>query len=487
VIKQAPSLGRTLAMVGFTLSCFGLLLFLWLAFGGATPLKPTGYRFQTSFGEATQLAVEADVRISGVPVGKVKTIDVDRRSGRSDVAIELERDYAPLPRDSRAILRQKTLLGETYVELTPGNRSRGTLPEGGTLQAGQVSETVEFDEVLRAFDPRTRAALQSWLQTLATSVDGRGRDISDALGRLAPFAEDATRLLEVLHAQDPSVRRLVRDTGTVAGALSARDAELRRLIENAGRVISTTADRDAQLSAAVAALAPFQREAARMVPRLAAFARTANPLVTQLRPAARELSPVLGDVARLSPDLRALFEDLRPAIAASRRGLPALERFLDDLRPLLGEVSPPLRQLTPMLSFLGAYRGEASAFFANAVAATQAKVAGGGHYLRTTNPLNAESLAQYPLRAGTNRTNPYAAPGAFRRLAQGLLSFETRHCGRAAPRLVDDSQLGAFPADLAANVRKFALGGETPGKAPACVKQDGGFPQVRATPSRPGS
>ena len=45
MIKQAPSLGRIVAMVVFTLSCFGLLMFLWLAFGGSVPLKPEGYRF----------------------------------------------------------------------------------------------------------------------------------------------------------------------------------------------------------------------------------------------------------------------------------------------------------------------------------------------------------------------------------------------------------------------------------------------------------
>ena len=43
--KQAPSLGRILVMAGFALSCFGLLLFLWLAFGGPIPLQPKGYRF----------------------------------------------------------------------------------------------------------------------------------------------------------------------------------------------------------------------------------------------------------------------------------------------------------------------------------------------------------------------------------------------------------------------------------------------------------
>src|SRR3954465_4592986 len=104
-------------MVAFALTCFGLLLFLWLAFGGSVPLKPKGYRFHTSFSEAGQLALEADVRISGVPVGKVKTITPNKKTGRADVTIELEHQYAPLPSDAKAILRQKTLLGETYVEL----------------------------------------------------------------------------------------------------------------------------------------------------------------------------------------------------------------------------------------------------------------------------------------------------------------------------------------------------------------------------------
>src|ERR671936_2683948 len=103
--KQAPSLGRILVMVGFALSCFGLLLFLWLAFGGPIPLKPKGYRFEVSFKEAGQLAQEADVRISGVSVGKVKAIEADKRTGSSDATIELDSRYAPIPKDTKAILR----------------------------------------------------------------------------------------------------------------------------------------------------------------------------------------------------------------------------------------------------------------------------------------------------------------------------------------------------------------------------------------------
>src|SRR5437764_8101627 len=99
--KQVPSLGKILVMVGFALSCFGLLLFLWLAFGGPVPLEPKGYRFKTTFGEATQLAKEADVRISGVSVGKVKDITPNKQTGRSLIVIELDPKYAPLPKDSK--------------------------------------------------------------------------------------------------------------------------------------------------------------------------------------------------------------------------------------------------------------------------------------------------------------------------------------------------------------------------------------------------
>ena len=72
---QAPSRGRILTMVIFALSCLGLLLYLWTAFGGSIPLQPRGYRFQVSFNEATQLTQQADVRISGVSVGKVIRTD----------------------------------------------------------------------------------------------------------------------------------------------------------------------------------------------------------------------------------------------------------------------------------------------------------------------------------------------------------------------------------------------------------------------------
>ena len=165
--KQAPSLPRILVMAGFALSCFGLLLFLWLAFGGPIPLQPKGYRFNVAFREAATLSQEADVRISGVSVGKVKLVTPDKETGASDATIELDSAYAPIPKDTKAILRQKTLLGETYVELTPGSPSAGTVarerPPAG--RRGVADRRARRDlPRLRREDARNRSAsgCSSW-------------------------------------------------------------------------------------------------------------------------------------------------------------------------------------------------------------------------------------------------------------------------------------------------------------------------------------
>ncbi len=432
MVKDAPGLGKIAAMVLFALSCFGLLLFLWLAFGGPVPLKPKGYRFHTSFAEAGQLSTEADVRISGVPVGKVKKITPDKVTGRSDVEIQLMSRYAPLPSDAKAILRQKTLLGETYVELTPGHARSRMIAEGGLLPASQVSDTVELDEILRAFDPKTRAAFQDWMQTQAQAIGGRGQDLNDALGNLAPFAEDTADIVDILNRQQGAVSRLIANTGIVFQALSERDGQLSSLIRNSNTVFATTAARDDELKASFRALPTFEEESRKTFDRLTEFSRTTDPLITQLRPAARELSPTLEDLADISPDLKNLLEQLQPLIDASKTGFPAAEQVLEDTRPLLGQLVPATAQLTPAVNFIGLYKRDLGSFFANSAAATQAKDAGTQlHYLRTSNPVNLENLAVYPRRLPTNRPNPYRLPNGFDEINQGLAVYEDRQCSAA--------------------------------------------------------
>jgi phospholipid/cholesterol/gamma-HCH transport system substrate-binding protein len=438
---RPPTITRILVALGFALSCFALALFLWITFGGPLPLKPEGYRFTVPFDEATQLAVESDVRISGVPVGKVKAVELSD-SGRADATIELDSRYAPIPTDTRALLRTKTLLGETFVELTPGDEQGPSLEEGGRLPEGQVKESVQLDEIWRTFDARTRSAFRVWMQGTAAGLRGRGDDFSAAIAELAPFAEETNRLLRVLDSQSQAVSQLVHDGGTVFEALSERQGQLRGLIQNSEAVFSTTARRNRELADLFRILPTFQRESRFTLARLNRFARTADPFVQQLRPAARELSPTLVAAEKAAPDLKAFFEGLRGTIKVSDTGFPALRRLLsDDFAPLLsrlgsavGGQDPYLAHLNSIIQVLGMYKHEITAFLGNAAAAVQYQVdseeAGGRKVkiLRTTSPLNPESLATFDQRLSSNRANPYFKPLGYNRLADGLQSFANAPC-----------------------------------------------------------
>jgi phospholipid/cholesterol/gamma-HCH transport system substrate-binding protein len=415
VNKTPPSFARILAMVVFAFSCFGLLLFLWLSFGGSVPLKPKGYRVQIGFPEATQLATQADVRVSGVPVGKVVAKRRDPGSNLTLATIELERKYAPLRADARATLRQKTLLGETFVELTLGSDDAPFVEEGGRLPDRQVQASIEVDEVLNTFDPFTRKAFRTWQQELGAAVDGRGDDLNDAFGTLPEFVESGGDLMEVLDEEKQALGVLIRDTGVVFEALTEREGQLEQLVVAQDEVFSAIADQREAWAETWRVFPTFLDESKATFERLGAFSVKAEPVVRDLEPAFRDLGPTLDAVGDLGPDLRQLFVDLDPLLTISRRSLPATSEVLDGLRPLLAELGPFLSQFNPFLNWIGVHVHTLSDMFANLGVATAAKVKNPqpgtvGHYLRQFGPIGPESLAVQRTRSATNRGNAYLNP-----------------------------------------------------------------------------
>lgn len=499
MIKQAPTPGRIVAMIAFTFSCVGLLLFLWLSFGGTIPLAPQGYRVHVAMPGAANLAQEADVRISGVPVGKVKAKSADKAHAATDVTLEIDHQYAPIPKDTVAILRQKTLLGETYVELAPGDKKSGTIPDNGWIPRSQVAPTVQLDEIFRAFDQKTRTAFQQWMMAQGRAFVNHGQDLNDALGNLAPFAEDASTLLQILNADRADVRRLVHNTGDVFAALTERQGQLRSLITNSNRVFETTAKRDQDLADTFRVFPTFLAESRKTLTRVTRFANNTNPLVTQLRPAARQLSPTLVHLRSLAPDLRGLFREIDPLVTVSRRGLPATSRFLDELRPLLDATDPFLRNLNPILAYAALYKHEITAFFANDVAATQATSLGADqktqlHYLRTTNPFNPENLAIYPHRIASNRSNPYPYPLLYSHMP--LKVFGKYLCTtNPVPTILPSAVGDLLPQSLLDLINQFAYDGAGSNiPAPPCdeqpplgslVGQSGKYPHIELAPANP--
>jgi phospholipid/cholesterol/gamma-HCH transport system substrate-binding protein len=461
LVERFKSAMRIPSMLLFVLGCFGILLFLWLSFGGPIPLEAKQYRFNISFREAATLANEADVRMSGVNIGKVKGKKLEKSAGRTLVEVEVEEQFAPIARDSRAILRQKTLLGETFVELTPGDRASGDLPDGATLgcneetrtaqaeggdvpranercEAAQVDDTVELDEIFRLFDEDTKEAFRIWVREGARTIAGDGKDpsqdrsqdLSDALGNLSGFSEDGERLLRTLDEQGTAVRQLIKNTGVVFGALNEREGALRDLIVNADRTFDATQSRDEALAETFAIFPTFLDESRLTFERLERFSRNTDPLVTDLKPVADDLGPTVRDLAALSPDLEGFLRDLRPLIAQSPK-LEDAERFLRGARPVFAALNRWLPEFNPILSFLNYSSPQVSDFITNGASALAAFVPereseGPLNYLRQYGVINSRSLSLNQTRPTYERGNAYGIPNHHKRkkAAGALESFD---------------------------------------------------------------
>src|SRR2546426_563079 len=285
--KRPPSLVQIAVMVAFALSCLGILLYVWQSFGGQIPLAPKGYRVVAGFNEATTLSDTAEVRISGVRVGRV--VLLSEHGGRTQATMQIDPRYAPIARDTRAILRLKTLLGETYIELTPGDRRSGLLPDGGRIPNTQIGSTTELDEVTRALDARTRRDLQHFLHGLAVGLAGRGQDLNDALGNLPPFTDSTTALLRALDSQDRAVRKLVSDSGVLA-------PQLYGLFGDVDKVIAASK---------------------RGAPALTAVVRAAHPALRLLVPLLREAQPVVDYLGLYKEELVSQIAGVAAATQAS--------------------------------------------------------------------------------------------------------------------------------------------------------------------------
>jgi phospholipid/cholesterol/gamma-HCH transport system substrate-binding protein len=443
--KRAPTFGNILVIILFTLSCFGLLLFLWESFGGPVPLKPKGYQFTVSFPRSLALAEQSDVRISGVDVGHVVALKLGDE-GRTIATVELSSQYAPIRADMHAILRQKTLLGETYVQLIPESQTGPYLPDGSRLAESQVEPSVTLDDILSALDPKTRKDFQVWMQSVAVGITGRGEQINSDFAELHPFAEHGNQLVGILASQEGALTALVKNTGVVFNALSERDHQFQGLIVNGERTFHAAAEASQAFAEAFKVLPAFEHNSQVAFKEIDAFSTIANPFLVEFRPTERKLSALLEATKPFAPPFNNFMTALGPLTKAAKQGLPAVKPELELTVPVLENVRPVLHNFDPFLQFTDQYIPELQAFFANFAAATQTKaqdsnlaVNGGSrgpavHFLKTMLVLGPESLTVYNKRIGTNRANPYFQPGSFRALANGGLKvFEGGSCADSAP------------------------------------------------------
>jgi ABC-type transporter Mla subunit MlaD len=319
-----------------------------------------GYRLHAVFQSSNNIRPGSPVRIAGVNVGKVTSVDRYESTNLTDVTMEISGEGLPIHRDATLKIRPRIFLeGNFFVDLKPGSPSAPDVPDGGTIGSAQTATPVQLDQVLTALQSDQRADLQTLLQqyglaltstpsaaqnaTLDPEVQGKsGAQGINGSYTYAPDAFKGTALVNsaLLGTQPHDLSRLIAAVAKLTGELRPRERALQSLIGNFNTTAGALAAQSSSLTAAVGLLGPTLTTADAAFKSLDAsfpptrgFARDFLPAVQETPATVEAAFPWIAQTrALLAPsELGGLLAQLQPATADLARLEGASLIFLPQL------------------------------------------------------------------------------------------------------------------------------------------------------------
>ncbi|MEU0562659.1 MCE family protein [Dactylosporangium sp. NPDC006015] len=250
-----------------------------------------GYVVHADFAEAGGLFANAPVTYRGVPVGRVEAVTLHDGGARARLRLD---DGVRVASDTRAVVGQRSAVGEQFLDLRPDTDAGPYLRDGSVIPRSRTGvpltpETLlaNLDALVRSVDP---AALSVVIDELGTAFEGN----EQALRRILDAGD---LILREASANLPQTLTLLRD----------------------GRTVLTTQE---ESSAAI-------RQWASGLAQIAATLRSSDPdlrrLITDAPPAARELVTLLD---ALDPTIGTLLGNLVSVNGVAARRLPGIEQIL---------------------------------------------------------------------------------------------------------------------------------------------------------------
>ena len=189
------------------------------------PLIGGGDTYYASFSEAGGLKVKDEVRISGVRVGKVDSIELDGAKVKVGFKVDSGADFGD---QTAAAIKVKTILGQMYLSLLP--RGGGQLKEGSTIPVDRTSspyDVVEaFEGLAATADQIDTDQLAQSLRTLADLTRNTPEEFQAALSGVSALSRN-------IAARDDELNTLLNNLHTVAGVLDERDEDIIALMKDA--------------------------------------------------------------------------------------------------------------------------------------------------------------------------------------------------------------------------------------------------------------
>jgi virulence factor Mce-like protein len=319
------------------------------------------YKVRAIFDNAVSVINGEDVKVAGVKVGKIDSLDVTADQKAAVVLSITDAGFRNFRRDAHCTIRPQSLIGEKFVECEPTQpRPEGAQPQPllgkipkGKPGAGQyllplrnTSTPVDIDLIQNILRRPFRERFSILLNELGTGLAGRSEDLRQVIRRANPALEETDKVLKILGNQNRVLEDLARNSDTVLAPLARERTHISGFVDKAGVTAEATAERRADLERNLQKLPGFLRELRPTAERLKGFADQAGPVFTDLNRAAPDLSRFLRAQAPFAraatPAVKTLGEATVPGTPAVKALLPIaqqLETFGKTARPVTTNIA----------------------------------------------------------------------------------------------------------------------------------------------------
>ncbi|HYF27380.1 MAG TPA: MlaD family protein [Baekduia sp.] len=347
------------------------------------------------------------VRVAGQRAGTIRSVTVG--DGGLLVGMELTPSNAPVGRDARAEVRQRSVGGVYYVDITRGAYERRPLPEGATLPRQQTSTGGDLLTAVERFDRVSLEAMGRTVSAFGTGLTGRGEDLNRGLADLRPALEHAIPILDAATPRPGRFAALLRELRRTGRNLAPPGQhDLRALVPAASDTFEALSAAAPSLRRTIEELRPFEDEALRTLP-------VADPVLSQTAVLARELRPGVAALDDALPELNGLLRSgstlERESGRLTRGALPTLAAgppLFTQLRRTLPLLTPFARPVESIAAHVAPYDREAFVLGDSLIRGT-AQVPAPGTDLGTNKGQQVQRL-HYVFTCQRAR-NPYPAPG----------------------------------------------------------------------------
>ncbi|MGH3876592.1 MAG: MCE family protein [Actinophytocola sp.] len=208
-------------------------------------------RYSAVFTGVVGLYEDNDVRVLGVKVGRVDTVEPKGDLVRVEVLVDRD---VHIPSSAKAVIVAPSLVSDRYVQFTPAYTGGAVLAEGTVLPRERTATPLEVDDLYASLNrvsttlgpngANKNGALADLLDTLAENAEGNGQALNQTVTQLSQMAE-------TLSGSDEDLFATVDNLQQFTSALADSDDAVNRFNEQAADVSRFLAEERGDLAAAV--------------------------------------------------------------------------------------------------------------------------------------------------------------------------------------------------------------------------------------------